>query len=56
MIPKLDILRRIIDVGLVVVVRAESADQALRVAEAVQAGGAAASLPTLVMVTRCAAP
>ena len=42
MIPKLEILRRITDVGLVVVVRAENADQALRIAEAVQAGGAAA--------------
>ncbi len=42
MIAKLEILRRITDVGLVAVVRTETADQALRVAEAVQAGGAAA--------------
>jgi 2-dehydro-3-deoxyphosphogluconate aldolase/(4S)-4-hydroxy-2-oxoglutarate aldolase len=42
MIPKLEILRRITDVGLVVVVRAENADTALRIAEAVQEGGAAA--------------
>jgi 2-dehydro-3-deoxyphosphogluconate aldolase/(4S)-4-hydroxy-2-oxoglutarate aldolase len=42
MIPKLEILRRITDVGLVAVVRAETADQALHIAEAVQAGGAAA--------------
>lgn len=42
MIAKLEILRRITDVGLVAVVRAETADQALKVAEAVQAGGAAA--------------
>lgn len=39
MIPKLDILRRITDAGLVAVVRAESADQALRVSDAVLAGG-----------------
>lgn len=42
MIPKLEILRRITEVGLVAVVRAETADQALKIAEAVQAGGAAA--------------
>jgi len=42
LIPKLDILRRITDIGLVAVVRAETAEQALRVAEAVQRGGAAA--------------
>ena len=41
-LPKLEVLRRIVDVGLVAVVRAESADQALKTAEAVQAGGAAA--------------
>jgi 2-dehydro-3-deoxyphosphogluconate aldolase/(4S)-4-hydroxy-2-oxoglutarate aldolase len=39
MIAKLDILKRIIDAGLVAVVRAETAEQALRIAEAVQAGG-----------------
>jgi 2-dehydro-3-deoxyphosphogluconate aldolase / (4S)-4-hydroxy-2-oxoglutarate aldolase len=39
MIPKLDILRRITEAGLVAVVRAESADQALRVSDAVLAGG-----------------
>jgi 2-dehydro-3-deoxyphosphogluconate aldolase/(4S)-4-hydroxy-2-oxoglutarate aldolase len=39
MIPKLQILQRILDAGLVAVVRAESSDQALRIAEAVQAGG-----------------
>src|SRR6266536_6077458 len=39
MIPKLDILKRITDVGLVAVVRADTADQALRVAEATLAGG-----------------
>lgn len=42
MTAKWEILRRITDVGLVAVVRAETADQALRIAEAVQAGGAAA--------------
>ena len=42
MIPKLDILKRIVDVGLVAVVRAETSDQALRIAEAVQAGGSPA--------------
>jgi len=42
MIAKLKVLQRIVDVGLVAVVRAESADMALRVAEAVHAGGAAA--------------
>ena len=39
MIPKLSVLQRITDVGLVAVVRAESADQALRIAEATVAGG-----------------
>lgn len=39
MIPKLDILRRITEAGLVAVVRAETSDQALRVAEAVLSGG-----------------
>jgi 2-dehydro-3-deoxyphosphogluconate aldolase/(4S)-4-hydroxy-2-oxoglutarate aldolase len=39
MMPKLDILRRITDAGLVAVVRAETPDQALRIAEAVHAGG-----------------
>ncbi len=39
MIPKLDILRRITEAGLVAVVRSETAEQALRVAEAVLAGG-----------------
>ncbi len=39
MIPKLDTLRRITDAGLVAVVRAETAEQAVRVAEAVLAGG-----------------
>ena len=39
MIPKLDLLRRITEAGLVAVVRAESGDQARRVADAVLAGG-----------------
>jgi 2-dehydro-3-deoxyphosphogluconate aldolase/(4S)-4-hydroxy-2-oxoglutarate aldolase len=39
MIPKLDILRRITEAGLVAVVRAESGAQARRVADAVLAGG-----------------
>ena len=39
MTPKLDVLRRITDTGLVAVVRAETPDQALRVAEAAHAGG-----------------
>lgn len=39
MIPKLDLLKRITDVGLVAVVRAETSKQALRIAEAVHAGG-----------------
>ena len=39
MIPKLSVLQRITEVGLVAVVRAESADQALRIAEATVAGG-----------------
>jgi hypothetical protein len=39
MIPKLDILRRITKAGLVAVVRAESGEQAHRVADAVLAGG-----------------
>ncbi len=39
MLPKLDILRRITAAGLVAVVRAETADQALRIADATLAGG-----------------
>jgi 2-dehydro-3-deoxyphosphogluconate aldolase/(4S)-4-hydroxy-2-oxoglutarate aldolase len=39
MIPKLDILRRITDAGLVAVVRAENGEQARRVADAVLEGG-----------------
>jgi 2-dehydro-3-deoxyphosphogluconate aldolase/(4S)-4-hydroxy-2-oxoglutarate aldolase len=39
MIQKLDILRRITDAGLVAVVRAESPEQARKVADAVLAGG-----------------
>src|ERR1051325_7025037 len=39
MIPKLDILKRITDAGLVDVVRAETSEQALRIAEATHAGG-----------------
>ncbi len=39
MIPKLDVLRRILDAGLVAVVRAESGDEARRVADAVLEGG-----------------
>jgi 2-dehydro-3-deoxyphosphogluconate aldolase/(4S)-4-hydroxy-2-oxoglutarate aldolase len=39
MIAKLDILRRIIDAGLVAVVRAESSDQAIRIADATLEGG-----------------
>ena len=39
MIPKLDILRRITDAGLVAVVRAESAEAATRTADAVLEGG-----------------
>ena len=39
MIPKLDILRRITEAGLVAVVRAGSGDEARRVADAVLAGG-----------------
>ena len=39
MIPKLDTLTRLTDAGLVAVVRAESADQALRIADALLAGG-----------------
>ena len=39
MIPKLDILRRITDAGLVAVVRAETSDQAIRIAEATLEGG-----------------
>jgi 2-dehydro-3-deoxyphosphogluconate aldolase / (4S)-4-hydroxy-2-oxoglutarate aldolase len=42
MIKKLELLQRIVNIGLVAVVRAETADQALRAAEAVQEGGAAA--------------
>jgi 2-dehydro-3-deoxyphosphogluconate aldolase/(4S)-4-hydroxy-2-oxoglutarate aldolase len=38
-IPKLDILRRLTDTGLVAVVRAETADQATRIADAVLEGG-----------------
>ena len=36
---KLEVMKRIIDCGIVAVVRAESADQALKIAEAVKAGG-----------------
>jgi 2-dehydro-3-deoxyphosphogluconate aldolase / (4S)-4-hydroxy-2-oxoglutarate aldolase len=39
MMQKLYVLKQITDVGLVAVVRAETADQALRIAEAVLAGG-----------------
>jgi 2-dehydro-3-deoxyphosphogluconate aldolase/(4S)-4-hydroxy-2-oxoglutarate aldolase len=39
MIPKLDILQRITSTGLVAVVRAENADQAIRISEATLAGG-----------------
>lgn len=39
MIPKLELLKRITDVGLVAVVRAETGEQAQRVADAVLAGG-----------------
>ena len=39
MIPKLDVLKRITDAGLVAVVRAETSEQALRIAEAAHAGG-----------------
>lgn len=39
MMTKLDVLRRITDAGLVAVVRAETSEQALRIAEAVHAGG-----------------
>src|SRR5918997_522981 len=39
MIPRLDVLRRITDAGLVAVVRAESAETATRVADAVLEGG-----------------
>ena len=42
MIQKLEIVRKITDIGLVAIVRAETADMALRIAEAVQQGGAAA--------------
>ena len=36
---KLEAIKRITDCGIVAVVRAESADQALKIAEAVKAGG-----------------
>jgi 2-dehydro-3-deoxyphosphogluconate aldolase/(4S)-4-hydroxy-2-oxoglutarate aldolase len=39
MTPKWNILKRITDAGVVAVVRAENEDQALRISEAVQAGG-----------------
>ena len=39
MIPKLEILTRIIDAGLVAIVRTETAERALSIAEAIQAGG-----------------
>jgi 2-dehydro-3-deoxyphosphogluconate aldolase / (4S)-4-hydroxy-2-oxoglutarate aldolase len=39
MIPKLNLLKRITDAGLVAVVRAATPDEALRIAEAVHAGG-----------------
>jgi 2-dehydro-3-deoxyphosphogluconate aldolase/(4S)-4-hydroxy-2-oxoglutarate aldolase len=38
-LPKIDILRRITETGLVAVLRADSADEAMRVADAVLAGG-----------------
>jgi len=42
MASKLQILTRITNIGLVAIVRAESADEALRMADAIQEGGAAA--------------
>src|SRR6185436_321728 len=39
MIPKLEILTRITDAGLVAIVRTETAERALSIAEAIQAGG-----------------
>lgn len=39
MMQKLEILRRIVDTGLVAIVRADSGDQALRIAEALLEGG-----------------
>ena len=39
MIPKLEILKRITDAGLVAIVRTETAERALSMAEAIQAGG-----------------
>lgn len=36
---KIEVMKRIIDCGIVAVVRAESAEQALKIAEAVKAGG-----------------
>ncbi|HWR40651.1 MAG TPA: bifunctional 2-keto-4-hydroxyglutarate aldolase/2-keto-3-deoxy-6-phosphogluconate aldolase [Patescibacteria group bacterium] len=42
MIPKLDTLAKITECGLVAVVRAESADQAIKIAEACRKGGVAA--------------
>jgi 2-dehydro-3-deoxyphosphogluconate aldolase/(4S)-4-hydroxy-2-oxoglutarate aldolase len=39
MIPKLNILKRLTDVGLVAVVRAHTAEKAIRIAEATVAGG-----------------
>jgi len=36
---KLEVMKRIIDCGIVAVVRAESAEQAIKIAEAVKAGG-----------------
>lgn len=36
---KLEVIKRITDCGIVAVVRAESAEQALKIAEAVKAGG-----------------
>ncbi|MFY9394780.1 MAG: bifunctional 2-keto-4-hydroxyglutarate aldolase/2-keto-3-deoxy-6-phosphogluconate aldolase, partial [Halanaerobiales bacterium] len=39
MIPKIENLRRIEETGIVAVVRADNPDQALKIAEAVKAGG-----------------
>ena len=44
-VSKDDVLGRIHDVGLVPVVRAESAEEALRAVEAICAGGVAACAP-----------
>ena len=39
MTPKMETLKKIMDVGVVAVVRAESADQAIKIAEACKEGG-----------------